>query len=130
MKEWSLDILYKGYDDPEFTQDLDKLKNLINEIKEYSKSLTRDDEVKTLCTMMDLLERLQLLEYPLFVYVNLRQSTDTTDVETSNYQTRLMALTASISKAISIFNRYIAETEALDAYIEENEQLHAYAYFS
>lgn len=128
MKEWSLDILYKGYDDPEFTQDLDKLTNLINEIKEYSKSLTRDDEVKTLCTMMDLLERLQLLEYPLFVYVNLRQSTDTTDVETSNYQTRLMALTASISKAISIFNRYIAETEALDAYIEENEQLHAYAY--
>ena len=88
MKEWSLDILYKGYDDPEFTQDLDKLTNLINEIKEYSKSLTRDDEVKTLCTMMDLLERLQLLEYPLFVYVNLRQSTDTTDVETSNYQTR------------------------------------------
>ena len=57
MKEWSLDILYKGYDDPEFTQDLDKLTNLINEIKEYSKSLTRDDEVKTLCTMMDLLER-------------------------------------------------------------------------
>ena len=39
-KEWSLERLYKGYDDPKFAADEAKLDSLIREITEFSADLS------------------------------------------------------------------------------------------
>ena len=41
-KEWSLDVLYKGYDDPKFAADEAKLDSLIAEYSAFSKDLSGD----------------------------------------------------------------------------------------
>jgi hypothetical protein len=44
--EWSLDVLYKGYQDENFTKDYKKLMDLIKEIKEFVPTLGQIEPVK------------------------------------------------------------------------------------
>lgn len=128
MNEWSLDVLYQGYDDPNFQEDLKKLGNEIATIQEFSKLLDQENREQTLVELLKRLEAFQLLEIPLATYVNLRQSVDTTDAETTKYDTQIMALSSKMSKPLSRFNRFIAETEDLNEMIEHNECLKEYEY--
>lgn len=128
MNEWSLDVLYQGYDDPNFQEDLKKLGNEIAAIQEFSKQLDTENREQTLVELLKRLEAFQLLEIPLATYVNLRQSVDTTDAETTKYDTQIMALSSKMSKPLSRFNRFIAETEDLNEMIKHNDYLKEYEY--
>lgn len=128
MKEWSLSVLYKDYEDPKFQEDFKKLENYIDSIQDFSKELNRTDTIATLVEILTRLEAYRNLMYPLSAYMNLRQSTDTTDAMTSTYLSRLMALGSKMSEPISRFNRYIAETKDLEALIEQHNLLKEYAY--
>ena len=59
--EWSLDIFYKGIDDPALVADMAKLEETVAKVKETTASLTYDDPAKTLREMIDLKEALTVL---------------------------------------------------------------------
>ena len=40
--EWSLDILYKGFDDPKFSEDLTSFEKKAKELDELSKTLSHE----------------------------------------------------------------------------------------
>ena len=46
--EWSLDILYKGFDDPKFSEDLTSFEKKAKELDELSKTLSHENEKKDL----------------------------------------------------------------------------------
>ena len=53
MKDtWSLDALYTGYDDPNFTKDMQGLQLLINDLNETLKHLSHEDELKSLTEIL------------------------------------------------------------------------------
>ena len=46
--EWSLDVLYKGFDDPKFSEDLTSFEKKAKELDELSKTLSHENEKEDL----------------------------------------------------------------------------------
>lgn len=100
MKEtWSLDVLYKGYDDPQFEADIKKLDELIAQCNTLADTLSHKDETATLKQILTTLNELEQISYQLLAYANLRQSCDTTDAQTAAYLDKITKKTSNVAKA-------------------------------
>ena len=129
MKEtWLLDVLYKGYDDPQFEADIKKLDELIAQCNTLADTLSHKDETATLKQILTTLNELEQISYQLLAYANLRQSCDTTDAQTAAYLDKITKKTSNVAKAKAKFNRYIAQIKDLDACLEKEEALQEYTY--
>lgn len=128
-KEWSLDILYKGYDDPEFKADLEKLDAVIVKTKEYAAGpMNQEEPAVGLENIIAYQEEYTKLMMKLYNYVSLRQSTNTTDPETTTYMGQLDTQSSRLSKEFAMMKKYIAKVENLDSYIENSPVLKEYTY--
>lgn len=132
MNEWSLDILYKSYEDNAFIKDFTKLDEVIENCNTYAKKLSKsgskDDKGATLKTILQQMEEFHLLSSKLGAYISLRQSTNTKDAQTVSLMNQLNQKCSGISKTIAIYNHYIASIEDLDIYIKQDNYLKEYAY--
>lgn len=130
-KEWSLDILYKSYEDPKYIEDFKKLEDLCKEMNEFSQALAENmvQEEAKLLKVIHYLEEFEILALNLYVYTSLRQSADTTDTETVNKMNLLQKTLSSVSKAEAIMNKYIALFDHMEEIIERNEELKGYEFF-
>ena len=79
--EWSLDILYKGFDDPKFKEDLTSFEKKAKELDELSKTLSHENEKKDLLQIVKVLEEFELLEKHLSCFGSLSQSTNTANAK-------------------------------------------------
>lgn len=130
-KEWSLDILYKSYEDPKYIEDFKKLEDLCKEMNEFSQALAENtvQEEAKLLKVIHYLEEFEILALNLYVYTSLRQSADTTDTETVNKMNLLQKTLSSVSKAEAIMNKYIALFDHMEEIIARNEELKGYEFF-
>lgn len=135
MNEWSLDILYKSYEDDTFKHDFAKLDEVIENCNAYAKKISDSQDCKakeivgiTLKTILQQMEEFQLLSSKLGAYISLRQSTNTTDAQTVSLMNQLNQKCSGISKTIASYNHYIASIEDLKAYIAQDDYLKEYAY--
>ena len=80
---WNLDILYKGFEDPKYSKDLEELKNVI---KELNSLLNGDltDKLHVIEEELKLEERLTALVGELYNYCSLRLSTNVNDTDAMN----------------------------------------------
>ena len=84
-KEWSLEVLYKGFHDEKYKADKVGLQALTEELISFSEGLNQDGkEEANLIQAVEYLEQFQLLRTRLSYYVALRQSVNTSDSETVN----------------------------------------------
>lgn len=127
MKEWSLQALYSGYDDPRFIQDQKDLDVSIAKLHEKV-SLLCEDNGESLIAMLQATEENCLLFERLAAFISLRQSANTTDEETVSLMNQLTQKGSTTTKAIATFDKYIANIEDLDALIAKNTFLQGYAY--
>jgi pepF/M3 family oligoendopeptidase len=128
-KEWSLDILYKSFDDPAFQSDLKSVDTIIEETHALCVALSNMDEKAGVLSIIDLRERSEITIGNLFEYIMLRQTTDTTNPETTSLLGNLTQKLSNISKDDVIFDKYIANAKSLDALIEENEICKGYKFY-
>ncbi|WP_246241017.1 M3 family oligoendopeptidase [Anaerocolumna sedimenticola] len=127
--EWSLDVLYKGYQDEAFIFDLKKFNELIQTIKGYVTTLKEHTEEIAVSAIISYLEEYTVLASKLSSYLFLRQSTNTTDSETTALLGKVEELDSTLSKEIAMIKKYIAKAETLDQLIETNEMLKGYKFF-
>ncbi len=127
--EWSLDIFYKGVDDPAFSADIDKLEKTVAEYKAAIASLSYDDTARTLRRLIDLKESISLLARRLMGFMSLRRSTNSADTEISVPQTKLSMLMASTAKENVMFEKYVGGIEDIDAVISQDEVLSEYKFY-
>jgi pepF/M3 family oligoendopeptidase len=127
--EWSLDILYKGYQDEAFQTDLKKINEVIQTTKAYTAKLEEYDEETAIPALITYLEEYYVLIAKLSSYVLLRQSTNTTDSETTAILGKIEELESTLSKENAIIKKYFAKAEKLDQLLETNEKLKGYRYF-
>nr|WP_308742120.1 M3 family oligoendopeptidase [uncultured Anaerocolumna sp.] len=125
-KEWSLDALYKGYQDEAFQNDFKQMKELITAIKDYVGTLADIKPAEALISLINYLEKYELVFKRLYVYLALRQSTNTTDSETAALIGRLEEINSTLSKEKAMINKYIGTIPNLDQIISENEKLKNY----
>lgn len=124
--KWSLDVLYKGYQDTAFQNDFNQLKELITSIKKYVGSLDQVKQTEALPELINYLEEYKILYGKLYAYLSLRQSTNTTDSETVALLGKLEETDSTLSKEKAMIHKYIGRIPNLDQIIAENEKLKNY----
>ncbi len=128
-KEWSLDILYKGFQDEAYKKDKAGLQTLIGELAAFSEGLASSEgEEAAFKRAVDYLEQYQLLGTRLAYYVALRQSVNTSDSETVNEMNAIEKQLSLASKPMAVIHKFIAGIENLDSYLERDPKLAAYKY--
>lgn len=126
--EWSLDVFYKGYDDPEFLADISKLEEVAAGLGDKLEKAKTMDDVNGLVTVLTAQEEYANVAVKLFSYLGLRQSVNTTDVDTNNYINKVEKIAATTSKDMSAMDRYMAEVEDLEECISANDMLKEYSF--
>ena len=81
--EWSLDVFYKGINDPALLSDMKKLEELVASFKETIASLTLDDPRATLRRVIEMKEEMSTTVRRLGGYFSLRRSANSSDSEVS-----------------------------------------------
>ncbi len=126
--EWSLDILYKGFDDPKFAGDMAKLDELIAALNALPAEFPELEPKAALLKYLSTREELSSVIMDLFSYANLRSSANTRDSEAQSVIGRLMNKLSSTTRANTIIHKYIAKLPNLDELIESDPILKEYEY--
>ena len=127
--EWSLEIFYKGIDDPSLSADIAKLEGNVEQYKKLISALNYDDTAKTLREIIDLKESTAVLVRKIAGYCSLRRSANSTDKEVSGIMTKIQALMASTAKENVIFEKYVGKIENLDEVLSSDEILAQYKFY-
>ena len=127
-KEWSLERLYKGYDDPKFAADEAKLDSLIAEMTEFAKDLS-GDSVTVLRKSIELSQELELVAMDLYSFASLQMSTNTSDVASAAASGRFAQKLSALAAPRTALVKYIASIEDLDAVIQQDELLREHEFY-
>ena len=127
--EWSLDVFYKGIDDPALATDMANLEENVAVFKKTVVSLTYDDPAKTLRGIIDMKEQSAVLVRKLAGYCSLRRSANSNDREVSVLMNKIQTLMASTAKENVMFEKYVGNIEDLDAVLSSDEVLAQYKFY-
>ncbi|MBQ8952725.1 MAG: M3 family oligoendopeptidase [Clostridia bacterium] len=127
--EWSLDILYKGYDDPKFKADLERLDAECARLNELAAGLEgREKSAATVEELLHAMEDMNKLVADLGTFAELRASANTRDAQSTSVMGQLMTKLSSVSGAQARIQAYIAALPNLDELIEKSDMLKDYRY--
>ena len=127
--KWSLEVLYKDFQDEKFQKDFKKLDELIAQYHALAASLGEESTQDTLTKTLLLAEEYNGLVGDLFGYCSLMQSTDTSNADCASYMGQLMQKRSDVTKPSTIIDKYIAGIEDLDAVIGDDPLLSEYSYY-
>ena len=127
--EWSLDVFYKGIDDPALSADMEKLEQITAKYKNAVAALNFEDVSASLRQIIDLKEQITLLVRRLAGYFSLRRSANNADSEVSVPMTRVQTLMAGLAKENVMFEKYVGKIENLDEILEGDEVLSQYKFY-
>ena len=126
---WSLDILYKGADDPALKTDFEKLETAVANYKAAVAALSLENPTETLRRVIDVKEEMGLLVRRIAGFFSLRRSTDASDSAGALYTTKIQSLMASNARENVLFNKFVGSVEDLDSVLEKDEVLAQYKFY-
>ena len=127
-KEWSLDVLYKGYDDPKFQEDEKQLDELIKEFVAFAEDLNGDPK-DVLVRSLDLVEKLNGKASDLFSFASLSQATNTSDTKAAAILGRFSSKMSALAVPNTALTKYVAGLEDLDAVIASDPLLKEHEFY-
>ena len=127
-KEWNLDILYSGFDDPKYSEDTELLTKEIEALNALSSDISNIEEEKLVSEYIAISEKLNLLASKLGIFANLKYSANTKDSEAASALGRLMGLLSATAAPSTKISQAIAQISDLDAIIAKNPTLDEYRY--
>ena len=126
---WNLDSIYRGFEDPAFAEDLQKLRDLAKQYTMFPAALAEMDSVEGLKTCIRWHEDLTVLALKLYDYAQLRQCADTRDNQAGSYLGQIMQVLSSTAGAEAVWKAWAAEQPNLKALVEGDEVLKEYRFF-
>lgn len=127
--EWSLEILYKGIDDPAYEADIKKAEQKIEEFASYLKEIESKDWKEKAEGILVRMEEIQFAVYKLAYYLELRQSVNTEDGDIMAQISRIMRMNAGITPLEVAAKQILAQIPDVDALAEESEIVRENAFF-
>ena len=124
--QWNLDRIYKGFEDPAYTADMERMQQLVKEFTAFAESLPTIDPLEGLKTGVAFREKLSELS-SLFQYASLRSATDTKDPVPGSYMGRVMAMRSGLAAPMAAYNKWVVSLPNLmelvcgDAYLKDYE---------
>ena len=128
-EKWNLDILYKGFDDPEFKKDTEAFDEVISELNALAEKCETMAHAELIAKAITLWERQYTLMEKLFIFASLKYSADTRDGEASSTADILSAKASHSAAAQAKLNTVIAGFDDLEKIIDENASLEEYRYY-
>ena len=110
---WNLDRIYRGFEDPAFSADMDTLRDLVKQYNAFAASLEGMDALTGLRQGTELEEQLTQLFMKLISYAQLRQSVSTRDSECGSRLGQVMQLLSAIAGAEATWKAWAAKQEGL-----------------
>ena len=126
---WSLDVLYRGIDDPKLQSDMKRFEELIKLLNEAAEALDVNDAAASLRRVIEVKEELTVTVRRLAGYFSLRRSVDSSDAEGASYQTKISATLASATKDNVKFEKFAGSLENLEDVIGSDELLSQYKFY-
>lgn len=127
--EWSLDILYKGLDDPAYEEDIKTVTEKIESLKALVKKAADMSEKEMAEQILTEMEQFMEVMYHLMDYVMLSQSVDTENGALMAQVNRLNQLCALYTPVESAARKCLAKIENVEQLAEESEIVKAYTFF-
>jgi oligoendopeptidase F len=127
--EWSLDIFYKGADDPKLASDIARLEAAIKEYSDAVAALDANDARATLRRAIEIEEEVTVLFSRIAGYFSLRRSANSGDTEGARYLTKIQALGASTTGPSVAFEKFVGSLDNLDEIIADDELLSHYTFY-
>lgn len=127
--EWSLEILYKGIDDPAYEADVKKAEQKIEEFASYLKEIESKDWKEKAEGILVRMEEIQFAVYKLAYYLELRQSVNTEDGDIMAQISRIMRMNAGITPLEVAAKQILAQIPDVDALATESEIVRENAFF-
>ena len=124
---WNLEIMYKGYDDPKYISDNQKVLEIIKEMNELVGKLDVNNAVSCIEQELKLEEELNKVLSELFSYSSLRSSTNVNDYEALGEMGKLqMVLQETVAAGVA-FTKFLKEVD-LDKLAEDSELIKTYLF--
>jgi len=124
---WDLEILYKGYDDPKYISDVEKVKEIINKFHELANSLESLSQIEAIEKELRLEEELSALISELYSYSSLRTSTNVNDYTAMMEIGKLQLMLQETVVDNVMFQKYLKDID-LDKLAEESELIKTYLF--
>ena len=125
---WNLDVIYQGFSDPRFSEDLQELKQQVEAASEFVKTLSDTDPQEGLRKGTQLQEKIILLVNKLSLYASLRQSANTRDPEAGSQLGRIMNAYNGAAAPLATFEEWASKLPDLMERVQKDEQLKDYAF--
>ena len=124
---WNLEIMYKGYDDPKYISDNQKVLGIIKEMNELVGKLDVNNAVSCIEQELKLEEELNKVLSELFSYSSLRASTNVNDYEALGEMGKLqMVLQETVAAGVA-FTKFLKEVD-LDKLAKDSELIKTYLF--
>lgn len=129
MSNWNLDALYLGFDDPNFTADIEKFKQTVEKALAYAHTIDDNKNYRdVLYNLLKLTEELELIAGKVFGFISLNLATDTGNVVAQNYRVQLQKYFAQTTFLQSKTLKYISQIPDLDAVINSDDFLKEHSF--
>ncbi len=125
---WNLDVIYKGFDDPDFAADLQELKNAIDAFARLAENLEEKAPLEGLKEGTALQEKIADLGTKLAEYAMLRQSADARDAQAGSQMGRVMDALSETAGAEAAFQNWVCKIPNLSELVAGEESLAPYAF--
>ncbi len=125
---WNLEPIYRGFDDPAFAQDLQKLKSLITDTESFMAGLETAEPLQGLKEGIRLQEEMSDLAGKLAQYAILRQNANSKDNEAGSCVGRVMAEYSRMAAPVAAFQDWAAKLPDLMDLVRSDEGLARYEF--
>ena len=125
---WNLDPMYRGFEDPAFRADLEKLKTMANQYHDFAANLESMDALTGLRQGTIWEEELTALARKLAIYSQLRQSVDTRDSECGSWLGQVLQILSGTAGAQTTWQEWTVKQENLMDLVRGDELLRAYTF--
>ena len=127
--EWSLDILYKGLDDPAYEADIKIMTERLESLEKLVKKAPELPEKEMAEQLLTGMEQFMEVTFQLMHYVLLSQSADTGNGALLAQLNRLNQLLAQYTPMESAAKKCLANIENVERLAEESEIVKAYTFY-
>ena len=125
---WNLDPIYKGFDDPQFEQDIQTLKEKVTQSAAFAAELANLEPLEGLKQGIALEEELNELVYKLAGYASLRQAADTRESQAGSQMGRIMGIASGVAAPEAAFKSWASKLPNLMELVETDEILKEYTF--
>lgn len=125
---WNLDVIYRGFDDPAFAADMEKLEKLVKDYSAFAGELDRQTPLDGLKKGIALEEALTVLTAKLGEYASLRQSVNTRDAEAGSRLGQVMQRISGAAGAQAQWREWVSKIPDLMVLVAGDETLKDYTF--